>query len=146
MRQITPLDPASRSLWPQRRSIREFLSGESGSVTVEFALMVPLFTGLLMLMTDASMLYLQHSKLMNVSRDTARIVSRHAMTVEEAKAYAEAAGSNLRGNASAEVSVTNGLVTVIISSPASAAAPFGIVKFAVGSSIVAATTNTMEPV
>jgi hypothetical protein len=108
--------------------------------------MVPLFTGLLMLMTDASMLYLQHSKLMNVSRDTARIVSRHAMTVEEAKAYAEAAGSNLRGNASAEVSVTNGLVTVIISSPASAAAPFGIVKFAVGSSIVAATTNTMEPV
>lgn len=108
--------------------------------------MLPLFTALLMLMTDATMLYLQHSKLMNVSRDTARIVSRYAMTAEEARQYAVSAASNQRSSATATVTVTNGLVTVTISSPSKAAAPFGLIEFAVGSTISAATTNTMEPV
>lgn len=128
------------------RSIRGFLFADGGSVTVEFALMVPLFTGLLMLMTDASMLYLQQSKLLNVSRDTARIVSRYAMTAVEAKAYAESVASNGRGGATATVTIANGFVTVTVSSPSKVAAPFGIIKFAVGDTLTAATTNTMEPV
>lgn len=128
------------------RSVRAFLAGDGGSVTVEFALMVPLFTGLLMLMTDATMLYLQQSKLLNVSRDTARIVSRYAMTEVEAKAYAETVASNGRGTATAKVTIANGLVTVTVSSPSKVAAPFGIIKFAVGDTLTAATTNTMEPV
>ncbi|MDP3262874.1 MAG: TadE/TadG family type IV pilus assembly protein [Tabrizicola sp.] len=128
-----------------QRSVRGFLVADSGSVTVEFALMVPLFTGLLMLMTDASMLYLQQSKLLNVSRDTARIVARYAMTAVEAKAYAESVASNGRGTATAKVTIANGFVTVTVSSPSKVAAPFGIIKFAVGDTLTAATTNTMEP-
>lgn len=123
-----------------------FLRDDRGSATVEFVLMVPMFTGLLMLMTDASMLYLQHSKLMNVSRDTARIVSRYAMTAAEAEAYAKQAASTQTSAATAKVTVANGFVTVEVSTASKESAPFGIVKFAVGSTIVATTTNTMEPV
>jgi Flp pilus assembly protein TadG len=127
-------------------AIRDFLRDEDGTATIEFVLMVPLFSMVLLLLADASLLFLRHTSLMDVSRDTARIVSRYAMTPAEAKVYAEKIASTARSAATAEVTVLNGFVTVTISSDSAASAPFGMVNFAVGDQIVAQAISTMEPV
>lgn len=123
-----------------------FLDDERGTATIEFVFMVPLFTTLVLLITDASLLFLRHTSLMNVSRDTARIVSRHAMSPEEAEIYAAAAAKTEASIATANVSIANGFVTVTITSDSATSAPFGIVKFAVGDKITAVAISTMEPV
>jgi Flp pilus assembly protein TadG len=132
--------------FPGHMSIRDFLVDEGGTATVEFVLLFPLFSMVLLLLADASLLFLRHTNLMNISRDTARIVSRYAMTPAEAKAYAEAAARTAQSDATAEVTILNGFVTVIISSEASTSAPFGMVTFAIGDQIVAQAVSTMEPV
>lgn len=129
-----------------RRKIRRFVQAENGTATIEFVFMVPLFTTLVLLVTDASLLFLRHSTLMNVSRDTARVVSRHAMTPAEAQVYAASAASTMKSNATAQVTIANGFVTVILSSDAASSAPFGIISFAVGDTISAVAISTMEPI
>lgn len=123
-----------------------FFGDESGSASIEFVLMAPLFTALLLLFADASLLYIRHSTLLNISRDTARIVSRYAMTADEAQIYAAASAGTKRGSATAKVTIGNGFVTVVISTSAATAAPFGFVKFAVGDQISATAINIMEPI
>jgi Flp pilus assembly protein TadG len=132
--------------FPGHRTIRSFLIDERGSATVEFVLLFPLFSMVLLLLADASLLFLRQTNLMNISRDTARIVSRYAMTPVEAKAYAEAAARTGQSAATAEVTVLNGFVTVTITSDAASSAPFGMVAFAIGDEIVAQAVSTMEPV
>ncbi|MDM7933572.1 TadE family protein [Tabrizicola sp.] len=129
-----------------RRKVRRFVQAENGTATVEFVFMVPLFTTLVLLVTDASLLFLRHSTLMNVSRDTARVVSLHAMTPAEAQVYAAAAASTMKSAATAQVTIANGFVTVILSSDAASSAPFGIISYAVGDTISAVAISTMEPI
>ena len=125
---------------------QDFLDDECGTATIEFVFMVPLFTTLVLLITDASLLFLRHTSLMNVSRDTARIVSRHAMSPEEAEIYAATAARTEVSTASADVTILNGFVTVVLTSDSATSAPFGIIKFAVGDKITAVAISTMEPV
>jgi Flp pilus assembly protein TadG len=128
------------------RTLRRFLVEDTGSTTVEFVLMVPLFTAFLLLAVDASMLLLRQTTLMNVARDTARAVSRYAMTAAEGQAYAQGAAANGQGTAVASVTIVNGIVTVRVDTNAQSAAPFGIVTFAVGDTISATAMNTLEPI
>ena len=128
------------------RNLRSFLRDDRGAVTVEFMIMLPLFTTFLLLATDASMLFLRQTSLMNVARDTARAVSRYAMTPAEGQTYAQKAAANGQGAATATVTVQNGAVTVLITTNAQSAAPFGIVSFAVGDKLSGVSINTMEPI
>jgi Flp pilus assembly protein TadG len=130
----------------QHNRFQRFLVDEGGTATVEFVILVPLFTMLLLLVVDASLLFLRHTSLMNISRDTARIVSRYAMTPVEAKAYAEASASTPASAAIAEVILENDYVIVRLTSDAASSAPFGIIAFAVGDKIVARAISTMEPI
>jgi Flp pilus assembly protein TadG len=127
-------------------TLRRFLVEDTGSTTIEFVVMVPLFTTFLLMAADASMLFLRQTTLMNVARDTARAVSRYAMTPAEGQAYAQIAAANGQGGATATVTIVNGIVTVRIDTNAQSAAPFGIVQFAVGNTISATAMNTLEPV
>jgi Flp pilus assembly protein TadG len=136
----------SRFRQPSRKTLHCFLIEENGTSTIEFVILVPLFTVLLLLATDASLLFLRHTNLMNISRDTARIVSRHAMTVTEARTYAESNASTPRSRATAQVTIQDGFVIVILSSNAASSAPFGIISFVLGDRIVARAISTMEPV
>ena len=129
-----------------RKTFESFLSEEDGTSTIEFVVLLPLFTMLLLLVTDASLLFLRHTSLMNIARDTARIVSRHAMTPAEAQTYAEATASTKASTATAQVTIDDGFVTVILSSDSRSSAPFGIVSFAAGDKVVARAISTMEPI
>jgi hypothetical protein len=53
-------------------SVFTFLRDEKGAVTIEFVLWVPIFVGLLVFVTDASIIYLTHSEMWSVARDTTR--------------------------------------------------------------------------
>ena len=62
----------------------QFLRDEHGSATIEFVLWVPVFVVLLVATTDASILYLHHTEMWNVSRDVARRVSVGDLTEADA--------------------------------------------------------------
>lgn len=72
-----------------RRRLRAFLCEEQGAVTIEFILWMPIVVALLVTAIDGTMLYVTHTEMWNVSRDTARrMVTGKIRTVEEAEAYA----------------------------------------------------------
>lgn len=129
-----------------RRSFQSFLIDTDGTATVEFVILFPLFTTVLLLVVDASMLFLRHTALMNVSRDTARIVSRHAMTAAEAKSYAESFASTPSSPATAEVIINADQVLVRVTTDSRSTAPFGIIPIVVGDKLVARAISSMEPV
>ncbi len=73
------------------RSVFTFLRAEKGAVTIEFVLWVPVFVSLLVFVTDASIIYLTHSEMWNVARDTTRrMTTEEFTTVAEARDYAAA--------------------------------------------------------
>ncbi len=73
------------------RSVFAFLRDEKAAVTIEFVLWVPIFVGLLVLVTDASIIYLTHSEMWNVARDTTRrMTTEQITTTAEARDYAAA--------------------------------------------------------
>ena len=73
------------------RGILAFLKDENGSETIQFVFFVPLFAAILVLVTDASSLYLTHSEMWSVARDTARRMAAGQLTSqEEAVDYAAA--------------------------------------------------------
>lgn len=122
-----------------------FRRDETGSVTIEFVLWLPLLTSLFLIATDATVAFMRQSQMWQVSRDTARIVSRHGMTEQAAETYAienAAFGSTVPA-----VDVeTNGMeVTVEIVTPASAMTVFGTLNFAMGTNIVTRVVHAMEP-
>ncbi len=67
----------------------QFLRDEQGSATIEFVLWVPVFVILLVATTDATILYLHHTEMWNVSRDVARRVSVGDLTEADAVAVVE---------------------------------------------------------
>ena len=72
-------------------SVFAFLRDEKGAVTIEFVLWVPIFVSLLVFVTDASIIYLTHSEMWNVARDTTRrMTTRQITTPTEARDFAAA--------------------------------------------------------
>ena len=65
-------------------SFTGFLRCERGSATMEFVLWVPVFFFILVAATDATVLYLHHTVMWNVSRDVVRRISVGALTEAEA--------------------------------------------------------------
>ncbi len=73
------------------RSVFTFLRAEQGAVTIEFILWVPIFVGLLVFVTDASIIYLTHSEMWSVARDTTRRMTTGQFTTPaQARDYAAA--------------------------------------------------------
>lgn len=62
---------------------RRFLGDERGSATIEFVLWLPVFAVILMVAVDATVLYLQHSEMWNISRDVARRLAVSDITEEQ---------------------------------------------------------------
>ncbi len=68
-----------------------FLGDEKGVVTIEFVLWVPIFVGLFVFVTDASIIYLTHSEMWSVARDTTRRMTTEQFTTPaQARDYAAA--------------------------------------------------------
>lgn len=125
--------------------MKRFMSREEGSTTIEFVLWLPLLVGVLMVAVDASVLYMRQSNLWQVSRDTARIVSRHGMTEGIAEAYARSEAQFGDYVPNVNVQIDGQLVTVTMAASLDQISPIGIFNFAVGEQLVASITHAMEP-
>lgn len=129
------------------RKARAFAQDQRGNVTVEFALWVPVLLGILFLSADASMLFMNQSNFWNVSRDTARVVARHGMDRAAAEAYArkQASFGTHQPDVHVEIDDLAATVTVTITANTRDIAPFDVVGLALGQTIRAEVTQTLEP-
>ena len=122
------------------------LRDEKGAVTIEFVLWVPIFVGLLVFVTDASIIYLTHSEMWNVARDTSRRMSTEEITTAaEVRDYA--AAHLFLGEREYVINPTfGGDMNVTISIGLDGAAIFGFFfKDIIGRSLVASVTTRREP-
>ena len=69
------------------RKLREFLRDQHGGPTIEFVVMVPAFMFFLLLVVDASVLYLTHTEMYSMARTTAREISVGEISVDNASGY-----------------------------------------------------------
>jgi Flp pilus assembly protein TadG len=126
---------------------KSFRGDERGGVTIEFVLWAPVFAALIAGATDISLAFMNQSNFWNVARDTARIVSRHGMDADEAKAYAEA--NAIFGNATPTALVTIDTdvneVIVTITAPATTIDAFGIFGIFKDTVIKAEVRHNLEP-
>ena len=127
-------------------ALRAFGKRSDGAVTVEFVLWLPVLMILLMIFVDASLAFTRQANLWSVSRETARIAARHGFDEGAAVAYAREHAAF--GPYTPDVSVNIGAetVTVTISADANAITPFGVLNFALGQTIRASITHTLEPI
>lgn len=122
-----------------------FRRNENGGVTIEFVLWLPLLVSLFLIATDATVAFMRQSQMWQVSRDTARIVSRYGMTETAAETYA-IRNAGFGATVPAVDVQTNGMeVTVEIVTPASAMTVFGTLNFAMGTNITTRVVHAMEP-
>lgn len=88
-----------------------FVRDDRAAATVEFVLWVPPMLFFLLLVTDASVLYLTHTEMFNVSREAARLVSVGELTADEVPDYVEA--RSLFGVRTYAVATYSGAVVVV---------------------------------
>ena len=136
---------ASRRFQPVEELMNRFVSRENGSTTIEFVLWLPLLVGVLIVAVDASVLYMRQSNLWQVSRDTARIVSRHAMDEATAEAYARQQATYGSYVPTVDVVMSGQAVTVTLAANLTEIAPIGIFNFALSDQLTASITHAMEP-
>lgn len=71
------------------RHLPEFMADDGGAVTIEFVLWVPIIVALLITAIDATTLYVMHTEMWNVARDTARrMVTGKILTESDAEDHA----------------------------------------------------------
>lgn len=126
--------------------LNRFRKDTEGNVTIEFVMWLPVLLFMLLLVVDASVLFMTQSNYWSVTRDTARLVSRHAMTESAAEEYAAGNAVWRKITPDVTVSINGATVTVSMGAPSSSIAPFGILGFAGNSTINASITQTLEPV
>ncbi len=128
------------------RGVFTFLRDEQGVVTIEFVLWVPIFVGLFVLVTDASIIYLTHSEMWSAARDTTRRMTTGEITSRaQARDYA-AAHLFLSSRTYVIDPDFGGEMNVTIAIGLDGAAIFGFFfKPILGRSLVASVTMRREP-
>ena len=125
----------------------QFLRDERGSATIEFVLWVPIFVIILVATTDATILYLHHTEMWNVSRDVARRVAVGDMT--EAGAAAVVQNEMYLYSDAYTVAVSNPAaldVTISIQTAVSDASVFGFFGPVMDRYLTATVTMRREPI
>ena len=85
-------EPAGRLVRGRMRRLDQFLRDDHGAMTIEFVLWVPFIVALLTTVVDATTLYVTHTEMWNVARDTTRRMAEGSiLTVSGAEAYAASA-------------------------------------------------------
>lgn len=72
------------------RAFVRLMRDDQAAVTIEFVLWIPIIGALLVTAVDATTLYVTHTEMWNVARDTARrMVTGKILTEADAEAYAQ---------------------------------------------------------
>ena len=131
--------------WFRRDDLASFRRDEGGSTTIEFVLWVPLLVALLLFATDVTLAFMRQSQVWQVSRETARIVSRHGMDEAAAEAFAREIGTMGSVAPDVDVSFEGQDVVVTMSLPSASLTPFNTLGLLIGDRVTTRVTHTMEP-
>lgn len=132
-----------KSIWHR---VARFAGDEYGSATIEFVLWVPIFVTILVAATDATVLYLNHTEMWNVSRDVVRRISVGDITEADAATYVQnelflrSASYTVQTSDPADLDVWVSIETNI-----GDASVFGIFKYVASRNLVATVTMRREP-
>lgn len=125
--------------------LRKFRDDTQGLASFEFLVWLPFLVAVISVTMQVSMLFLTQSNYWSVSRDTARLVARHAMDEAAAETYAQIQAGNVLVTPTTDVVLDSSTVTVTISAPASSLTPFSAFGFLEGVTVLATVTQTLEP-
>jgi len=128
------------------RAMRAFQKDTKGTVSVEFALWMPVFMLFILFTADVSLAFTRQSNNQDISHDAARILSRHGMSTTEAIRYVKDKARFSGYTPKVDIRVTDSDVTVSIIASANKMAPFGTLSFALGETVVARVKHTLEPI
>ncbi len=130
-----------------RPRVSEFLRDEHGSATIEFVLWVPIFVVILVAATDATVLYLHHTEMWNVSRDVARRVAVGDMSeTDAATAVQNEMFLYSRAYTVATSDPTDLDVQIMIQTRIADASVFGFFEPVLGRYLTAMVTMRREPI
>ncbi len=130
--------------WPR---VSQFLRDEHGSATIEFVLWVPIFVVILVAATDATILYLHHTEMWNVSRDVARrvavgdITEADAVNVVQNEMFLYSRAYTVATSDPADLDVR-----IMIQTSVADASVFGFFKPVLGRYLTAMVTMRREPI
>ncbi len=101
------------------KRVLRFRSDSKGSATIEAVLWLPMFIAIFALMADAAMIFNGHSRVMRVVQDANRNLSIGRLdTEDETEEYIVASLSTLSPNAVANTQIVAGVVTTVVTVPA----------------------------
>ena len=125
--------------------LKAFRRSDRGAVSVDFVLWVPVLFGIVLIATDATLAFMRQSHMWQVSRETARIVSRYGMDEATAESYAQSEAKIGNTMPTVDVTLTSTDVTVSMSMPVTAMIPFNTLGFALDDDITTFVTHALEP-
>jgi Flp pilus assembly protein TadG len=131
-----------------RQRYLRFAKGADGSTTVEFVLWVPVFLAFMLLVADVSIAFMRQASLLDVSREAAQFVARHALDAPAAEHLA-ANRARIGDNAPAvnvDIDAMAHTVTVTILVEMEDLAPFGILQSLHTGPIAIASVQAIEPI
>ena len=98
----------------------------------------------LLIAAQSAVLFMAQANYGSLARDTARLLSRHAMTSDDVDGYL-ATRAVVGGPPRATVSIANNLVTVTLTKPALEVASIDILHLTESFDLTASVTQSMEP-
>lgn len=122
-----------------------FVKNENGSVTIEFVLWLPVVLLLILTVVDATFAFIGMGNMWQVSRETARIVSRYGMEETAAETWAASQGTFTKSIPDVDVAFETGDVIVTMSTPIHSLTPFGMLSFGTDYAYVTQVRHSMEP-
>lgn len=118
---------------------------ESGSVTIEFVLWVPVFVLILALTVDISILFMTRANLWAVARDTTRYMATGLYSNDDAEDYAAGIVSRWGEDYTIDASRDGNLVTMEISVAMSDVSPINILSLFSEGNIRVGLSQRIEP-
>lgn len=132
------------------RSYGRFTRCETGGASVEFALWMPFILVFKLFVADVSFVLMRQASLLDVSRETARVVARHALDQTAAVQYAvKRAGQGVQNSqVLVEIDTEAAQVTVTILVEIYDLAPMGVLEsmWINSDPITIQTVHRLEPI
>lgn len=126
--------------------IKRLVTSESGNMSIEFVIAVPLFVAMITGAVDVSRVFITQANFYGAARDTARVVARHAMNEENAEAYAASRVAQISSaSAQTDVTINSSMVTVTITTPISELAKFNFLDSVNLGTLNATVSHALEP-
>ncbi len=102
------------------RHARRFLKDDSGSATIEAVIWVPVFTILLGIVADASLMFGARAEVLRVVQDTNRGLSVGKFaTSAQASAHVRSEIADISPNATVTTTVVSGVIQTVVDMPSS---------------------------